>query len=231
MLMLSLLQNIKQLRKLTGLSVTNCRLALLEFNNDINLASKWLMKLHAVNSMNFSGSWFVYVVFTRFSFYLFKIYANDNVYNNRLFWVLRKAVNVLINSVKVDCESLLNIVCSDGIVIYSCLNISFDYNLYCFYFHNRVNTFLCKHFVMISLSALGVFNVNKLVSLGNLLCKQVFCVSYLYPERLQQADSVLDFIICQPCLYSDANFVTNALNVFEQSNKVSVSVQKVITLF
>ncbi|XXM90157.1 hypothetical protein AADW59_00150 [Candidatus Hodgkinia cicadicola] len=169
--MASDLVSIKLLRKLTSVSVAQCRRVLDECDGDIARALKSIRITSASSGAHFEGDLYLAFVYSRLGVCVFKLYANANIFNNRLVWNLRQLLNRTLCDSECDSEVVLNFKQVDGVLVHSCVFLKFDANTYCVYFHNKVCDFVYKKGILLTLSA---FNCDKrrLTWLGTQLCKQ-----------------------------------------------------------
>ncbi|MGP1927009.1 MAG: hypothetical protein ACTS80_00140 [Candidatus Hodgkinia cicadicola] len=144
MLTYAKLQNIKLIRKLTGLSVSVCRTLLSENGWNVDLVLSNLPRRQVVTEVP-NGNWYVGCVNSRFAVYLFTIYANSDIYNNRCLWLLRTAMNELSSEGgNVDTISPIKKMISEGVMIYARLTFSRSNGGYGLYRHGEISHFVHK---------------------------------------------------------------------------------------
>lgn len=153
--MVSGLYKIKLLRKLTNVGVMKCRQILDECCGDFDKALKRARVLSTRCGSVCEGDLYLACVRTRLGVCLFRVYANDNIYNNKYVWSLRQLLNQTLCDLQFDSETVLNIKRIEGILVQSCVLLRFDANVYSAYFHNKVCDFVYKKGVLVALSAFG----------------------------------------------------------------------------
>ncbi|XXN13640.1 MAG: hypothetical protein AAI902_00145 [Candidatus Hodgkinia cicadicola] len=218
--MVSGLYKIKLLRKLTNMGVMKCRQILDECCGDLDEALK---RAHAFNKRccaAFEGDLYLACIRTRLGVCLFRVYANDNIYNNKFVWSLRQLLNQILCNLQFDLETVLSIKQIEGILVHSCILLRFDANVYSVYFHNKVCDFVYKKGALVMLSAFGCSScyvnwlgaelskqvlfsvcVNGIETLENLLsCEYIYNSEYNVKQVISLFQSKFDCVVSLNCI-------------------------------
>ncbi|XXN13805.1 MAG: hypothetical protein AAI978_00130 [Candidatus Hodgkinia cicadicola] len=219
------LNKIRLLRKLTNVGIMKCRQILNECDGDLSEAVK-RMQLQLSKSKTetrFEGDLYIAYVRTRFGICLFKVYANANVYNNRFVWELRRVLNLTLCDLEFDSEIVLNIRQIDGILIHSCMFLKFDDNVYSIYLHNKVCDFVYKKGVLLVLSA---YNCDRryINWLGIELCKQ-----FLFNAVIDDIKSLDKLMHCQ-YIYNGKYNIEQVIGLFQSKFNCKISINRALIL-
>ncbi|XXM93520.1 hypothetical protein AAHH88_00110 [Candidatus Hodgkinia cicadicola] len=217
------LHHVKLLRKLTNVSISKCRQVLDECGGDFDKALELARSVWTSCSLasDFVGEFYLAHVYTRLGVHLFKVYANANIYNNRLAWNLKHFLNRMVSSLPYDTETVLNTKPTEGILVCVCLSLKFDQRIYNFYFHSKVCDFVCKKSALVMISS---FTGPKpyLNWLASKLSKQV-----LFSAVVDGITSLVQLRLAQ-FIYNDKLKTVDVVNAFQNALSCVVNMEFVL---
>ncbi|MGP1922109.1 MAG: hypothetical protein ACTS4Z_02600 [Candidatus Hodgkinia cicadicola] len=218
------LQNIKLIRKLTGLSISVCKTLLIKNAWNANLVLTNLPHRTIVTEIP-DGNWFVGCVKSRFTVYLFRIYANSDIYNNRCLWLLRTALNEFSNGGNVDIVSSIGKMISEGIMIYSRLTFSRFNGSYSLYRHGEISHFVHKAACLLFISSFGCRD-SLISELAQNVSQHLMCYAVCNPnEKL-----VLSKALNSEYIYNISTSANEVLLKFCKTHHCKINIQRAFVL-
>ncbi|MGP1912038.1 MAG: hypothetical protein ACTS5A_02805 [Candidatus Hodgkinia cicadicola] len=224
MLTIANVKSIKLIRKLTGFSISVCKALLVENSWDAELTLSNLPQQSIVTEVS-NGYWFVGCVKSRFMIYLFKVYANSDIYNNRYLHLLWSAMNKFTSESSSDKIVLIRKMISEGIMIYACLTFPRLNDTYGLYQHGEISHFVSKTACLIFISSYTcpkrfVFKLAQSVS-QHLMCYAI-CNS--------NVKLTLSKALNSPFAFNTSVTANEVLLKFTELHQCKVTVQRAFAL-
>ncbi len=164
-------------------------------------------------------TWYVSCIHTRFGVYVFKLYSDTNVYNNRITWEIRNILNNIIDYNLLNIETFLNIKVINGVLIYSCLGFEYGIETIGLYFHSKTNGFIYSKLVVAIVASYSCKR-HGLINLARILSRQCLSVNI----------NSISNILKSNYIYNVNNVIFNMINNFSRRNDCVIDVQCIIAL-
>ncbi|MFP3038897.1 MAG: hypothetical protein ACKEQK_00005, partial [Candidatus Hodgkinia cicadicola] len=172
-----------------------------------------------------SGEWYVGCVESRFAIYLFKIYANSDIYNNRCLWHLRNAMNRFASTLTSNSTVSIEETISEGIMIYACLTLSRSNGCLGLYRHNEICPFVYKTACLVAISSYTCDYV-ALSQIARLLSRHLLCYAICSSDCSITLNDALD----SNYIYDTTITAKTVLLKFNKSNQCKTNIQRVFIL-
>ncbi|PIM95865.1 elongation factor EF-Ts [Candidatus Hodgkinia cicadicola] len=211
------------LNKLTNLSLEDCTRIVHDNNNDLEKSLKQAyLQIYKPPFNIINGSWFSTIIPTRSKIYLFKLYSNTPIYNNRNNWELRNILNKMINNLPLNTEKIFKLEVVTGIMLHSCIGLKYDATMFGFYLHERVNDSIYKGLALTITSSTPL--QRSLIPLTRFLCR----LSYFRTPILQT--NILSNITNDTF---EANFIKTTqklIQIFNKTNNCTTTLHRVFII-
>ncbi|MFP3037529.1 MAG: hypothetical protein ACKER6_00260 [Candidatus Hodgkinia cicadicola] len=219
-----LYRNIKLLRKLTGLGISVCKTLLNANEGRVDIVLNNLPK-QVVPSQVIDGKFYVGCVKSKLTIYIFKIYANVNIYNNRYLRTLWMALNKATQTLKPERISLIEQLVCEGVMIYACLTLdkyNGVHNLYC---HTQLCTFVHESACLVALSSYACER-KILCGLAKVLSRHFMCYALCNSHSSLRLIDALN----SAYIYNNSISASIILAEFERRNVCKINIQRVFPL-
>ncbi len=217
------IQSIIKLRKLTGISIGECK-KLLTDCKDYNKILKQLIDNQKLINKTINGIWFTSYISTRKGLYIFKIHAGMDIYNNRKLWELRTKLNDIINQCPLNIERALNIKITSEFIIYFTTSLKYGLRIIGCYVHEKINEFVWKKMV-VTVIFCTLRNVRKLISLSRIISQQT-----LSNYTVNSNANYLQDIFKSYFIYNVTKTTMEIINKFILYNNCIINIQQILLI-
>ncbi|PIM95604.1 elongation factor EF-Ts [Candidatus Hodgkinia cicadicola] len=211
------------LNKLTNLSFEDCTAIAKTNNNDLEKSLKQAyLQIYKPPFNIINGNWFSTLIPTRSKIYLFKLYSNTQIYNNRNNWKIRNTLNKIINNLPLNTEKVFKLEIVTGIILHSCIGLKYDATIFGFHLHERVNDSIYKGLALTIISSTSTR--QNLIPLTRFLCR----LSYLRTPIPKT--NILTDIINETF---ETNFIKTTqklIQIFNKTNNCTATLQRVFII-
>lgn len=157
---------------------------------------------------------------TRFGIYVFKLYSDANIHNNRITWAIRNILNNIIDNNLLNALTILNIKAIDGISICSCVAFEYGIETIGLYFHDKTNSFIYGKLVVAIVASYSCKR-HGLINLARILSRQCLCSVNV---------NSIGNILKSNYIYNANNTILNMMNSFSRTSNCIIDIQCIIVL-
>ncbi|PIM96683.1 elongation factor EF-Ts [Candidatus Hodgkinia cicadicola] len=211
------------LNKLTNLSFDDCTKIAHDNNNNLEKSLKQAyLQIYKPPLNIINGRWFSSLILIRPVIYLFKLYSNTSIYNNRKIWELRNILNKTINNLPLNTEKVFKLEVVTGIMLYSCIGLKYDATMFGFYLRERINDYTYKGLALTITSLTST--QQTIIPLSRFLCR----LSYFRTPTIQ-TNGLLT--ITNETFETNFNTTTQKLiQIFNKNNNCAVTLLRVFII-
>ncbi|PIM96680.1 elongation factor EF-Ts [Candidatus Hodgkinia cicadicola] len=211
------------LTKLTNLCLDDCIRIAHDNNNDLEKSLKQAyLQIYKPPLDIMNGRWFSSLILIRPVIYLFKLYSNTSIYNNRKIWELRNILNKTINNLPLNTEKVFKLEVITGIMLYSCIGLKYNATMFGFYLREKINDYTYKGLALTITSS--NLSQQAIIPLSRFLCR----LSYFRIPTTQTNDLLT---ITNETFETNFNKTTlKLIQIFNKTNNCTTTLLRVFII-